>query len=376
MQVAELAAAFPRVTAGSRRVARAAPGSEMTPPAVPVAHYPRLRLLAKDVLAEAPEAASVSQGLAPAQAARRAFRDPDHVQQDLVTSQVPVAQMLEAARATKSPGGSSTGRWSGLDLGTFGDVAPSSPAPPPRTFAPLAVELGFTALLEPEPVTKAPRSRGVGAWLSFGALLGGALGVLSVAAPQTAAPTRFASLQPAEAAEHRRPPSLPPRAGDVLPPAAVVVEQATPRVLPSSSSEPAAVAVPKRAIPPALLKAVRAAKSDGFDRVVFEFVGRVPSYQLEYVDAPVRDCGSGDVRRVAGDGWLEVRFGSASAHTESGVPSLRVRELGPALSIVREIERTCDSEGFLTWLIGTASTHRYRSQVLSSPPRLVLDIDH
>jgi hypothetical protein len=379
MQVAELAAAFPRVTAGSRRVARAAPGSEMTPPAVPVAHYPRLRLLAKDVLAEAPEvpSASLAQGHAPAQVGRRAFRDPDHVQQDLVTSQVPVAAMLEAARSMQRPGtASSAGRWGGVDLGTFGEGAPPSSAPSSRTLAPLAVELGFAALLEPEPVAKpVRRSMGYGAWLCFGALLGGAFGVLSVAAPPSVLTTLIASLQPAEAAAPREAPPLPSRAFDVVPPAPAVVEVAS-RVSLSSSSEPIAGAVPKRAVEPAVLKAVRAAKSERFDRVVFEFIGRVPSYQLEYVEAPVRDCGSGDVRRVAGDGWLEVRFASASAHAESGVPSFRERELEPALSIVRQLERTCDSEGFLTWLIGTTSTHRYRSQVLSSPPRLVVDIDH
>src|SRR3954469_2385536 len=36
MQVVELAAAFPSVTAGSRRVARAAPECALAPPAVPV----------------------------------------------------------------------------------------------------------------------------------------------------------------------------------------------------------------------------------------------------------------------------------------------------------------------------------------------------
>src|SRR3954463_12156844 len=41
MQVAELAAAFPSVTPGSRRVARAVLTGELTPPPVPVADYPR-----------------------------------------------------------------------------------------------------------------------------------------------------------------------------------------------------------------------------------------------------------------------------------------------------------------------------------------------
>src|SRR4029079_8028405 len=103
MQVIELAAAFPGVTPGSRRVARAAVLGEMTPPPVPVADYPRLRLLAKDVLADSDVTpfTALPQALAPAHVGRRALRDLDRVQHDLVTSQVPAAAMLEAARAMK-----------------------------------------------------------------------------------------------------------------------------------------------------------------------------------------------------------------------------------------------------------------------------------
>src|SRR5688572_11472758 len=50
LQVVELAAAFPQVTPGNRRVAQAAPAGSSTPPPVPVGHCPRLRLLARDVV--------------------------------------------------------------------------------------------------------------------------------------------------------------------------------------------------------------------------------------------------------------------------------------------------------------------------------------
>jgi len=194
MQVAELAAAFPRVTAGSRRVARAA-ASETAPPAVPVAHYPRLRLLAKDVLSESPLPPSAQ--LAPAQAERRAFRDRDQLQKDLVTSQVPAAAMLEAARAMKQLGtpmtGSSTERWSRLQLGTFGEQPPAAPAPPSspapsrasNTLSPHAVELAAPAAPQPLP-RRAPAqpSKRYGRWLVVGALVGSALGLINISWPE------------------------------------------------------------------------------------------------------------------------------------------------------------------------------------------------
>jgi hypothetical protein len=195
MQVAELAAAFPRVTAGSRRVARAA-ASESAPPAVPVAHYPRLRLLAKDVLSESPLPPASTQ-LAPAQAERRAFRDRDQLQKDLVTSQVPAAAMLEAARAMKQLGApistSSSERWSRLQLGTFGEQLPAASAPPSspppsrvsNTLSPHAVELAAPATVEALPHGDPPQpSLKYGRWLVVGALVGSALGLLSVSWPE------------------------------------------------------------------------------------------------------------------------------------------------------------------------------------------------
>ncbi len=216
MQVAELAAAFPSVTPGSRRVARIEPDFMEAPPAVPVAHYPRLRLLAKDVVGHSTPAPFTS--VAPAPAERRALRDLDYVQQDLVTSQVPAAAMIEAARAMKEARaglqpGSEGQRSARPHFGTFGETeepAPrsrdtfgSSSLPPataasgtiqPRTLSPLAVELGFPALLDagahPDPLRP---SRRYGRWLSLGVLAGGALGLLAIRAPSSTAPAATAS---------------------------------------------------------------------------------------------------------------------------------------------------------------------------------------
>lgn len=127
---------------------------------------------------------------------------------------------------------------------------------------------------------------------------------------------------------------------------------------------------------PRVLGAVRAAQHTAYDRVVFEFVGAIPGYHLEYVDRPVRDCGAGDTKTVEGDGWLEVRLTPAHAHTEAGEPTVSRRELFPRLPIVRELERTCDFEAVVTWVIGTASPNRFRVLELSDPPRLVVDILH
>ena len=124
------------------------------------------------------------------------------------------------------------------------------------------------------------------------------------------------------------------------------------------------------------LVAVRTATHDGFDRVVFEFDKRIPGYHTEYIDRPVRKCGSGKVTQMAGDGWLEVRLSPAKAHTSEGQSTVAERERILSLPVLSELELTCDFEGIVTWVFGVESPNRYQVRELSSPPRLVIDVRH
>ena len=126
-----------------------------------------------------------------------------------------------------------------------------------------------------------------------------------------------------------------------------------------------------------VLKKVRTAGHSGYDRVVFEFEGaEMPSYHIEYIDKPVRACGSGHVVPLRGDGWLEIRFTPAAAHTEEGKPTVENRERSPNLKIIREMKSTCDFEAEVAWVLGVASPNRYRVLELKNPTRLAIDIKH
>lgn len=127
----------------------------------------------------------------------------------------------------------------------------------------------------------------------------------------------------------------------------------------------------------AVLREVRVAEHAGFDRVVFEFSGPdAPGHHVEYIDRPVRRCGSGQVAPLAGDGWLEVRMSPVRAHTEEGRPTVEERERRPGLPVLLELELTCDFEAVVTWVLGVASPNRYRAVELADPPRLVIDVRH
>lgn len=134
--------------------------------------------------------------------------------------------------------------------------------------------------------------------------------------------------------------------------------------------------VPKQ-ITATTLVDVRTARHAGFDRVVWEFAEQeAPGYHVEYIDKPVRKCGSGDTTAIAGDGWLEVRLYPANAHEETGKPTIAARERQLELGVARELELTCDFEAVVTWVVGVSSPNRYRVMELREPARLVLDVRH
>lgn len=122
---------------------------------------------------------------------------------------------------------------------------------------------------------------------------------------------------------------------------------------------------------------VRTVRHNGFDRIVFEFRGaEMPGYHLEYIDRPVRACGSGNVVPLPGDGWLQVRFEPAIAHTNDGKPTLAFRELSPKLPNLLELKSTCDFEAQVEWVAGVVSPNHFRGVELKGPTRLAVDIKH
>jgi hypothetical protein len=156
-----------------------------------------------------------------------------------------------------------------------------------------------------------------------------------------------------------------------------------PRTVPPPAAAPgewtaSVVARAPGAAPMTELQEVRTARNETFDRVVFEFAGNsLPGYRAEYVDRPIRQCGSGNTTEIAGDGWLELRLSPARAHTEAGGATVRERERGSmGLPNLAELELTCDFEGEVVWVMGTRSPNPFRVLELFNPPRLVVDVRH
>lgn len=126
---------------------------------------------------------------------------------------------------------------------------------------------------------------------------------------------------------------------------------------------------------PAVLKEVRAAEQEGFDRVVFELAGDgVPGWRARYLEGSARQCGSGEAVKVAGGALLEVTLLPAQAHDEKGKVTVKDRERKPGLVGIVEMEQVCDFEGQVTWVLGLAGKAPYRVTELASPARVVVDV--
>ncbi len=122
---------------------------------------------------------------------------------------------------------------------------------------------------------------------------------------------------------------------------------------------------------------VRTGKQEGFDRIVFEFSGaRLPGYHIEYVDGPVRHCGSGAIARVEGARRLLIRMMPARAHDDAGNATFAQQAPAPGLEVIRSARVICDFEAQIEWAIGVTHARGYRVLELREPTRLVVDLLH
>ena len=125
----------------------------------------------------------------------------------------------------------------------------------------------------------------------------------------------------------------------------------------------------------AKLVGLRAGRHAGFDRVVFQLDGPIPSYySVRYVPV-VRLDGSGAPLRLRGAAFLEVVV-RAPTHDEDYRPVLRPTRLRPDFPALREVNAPGSFEGQTTAGIGVAQRVGFRMLELTSPTRIVIDIAH
>jgi hypothetical protein len=118
---------------------------------------------------------------------------------------------------------------------------------------------------------------------------------------------------------------------------------------------------------------------DGYDRIVFDFSGGIPSWDLTRQVSPqfVRDA-SGQPVTLEGSAGIKLVFRGADVYAPTGppgsLPGGPPSDLRPGLTSIREIAQIGNSEGVLSYGIGLSSSQCVRVLQLSNPTRLVVDV--
>ena len=117
--------------------------------------------------------------------------------------------------------------------------------------------------------------------------------------------------------------------------------------------------------------AVRIGGHTGYDRIVFEYSGRVrPKLEITAVSPPFLRDPSGLRMTVAGSSFLRIRLDGVRSGG-AGRLSFLVK-----LPELRQLSRQGDFEAVQSWIAGLVKPGCVRIQELSSPTRVVIDLQH
>ena len=142
---------------------------------------------------------------------------------------------------------------------------------------------------------------------------------------------------------------------------------------PGFSTDPKVVEHPPVGSPK--LVGLRAGRHPGFDRVVFQLDGPIPSYYSVRYLPVVRLDGSGEPLRLRGGAFLEVVV-RAPTHDQDYRPVLSPTRLRPDFPALREVNAPGSFEGQTTAGIGVTRRVGFRVFELTGPNRIVLDLAH
>jgi hypothetical protein len=118
------------------------------------------------------------------------------------------------------------------------------------------------------------------------------------------------------------------------------------------------------------LNGVQAAAQSGYDRIVLQFTGPVPQYNVRSEGAPVFLTDTGLPTTLQGtSGVLIVLHGSQSKGSYTGPADLL-----PHLGDLVEAKQIGDSSSTVQWGVGLAKPACFRVQVLTNPSRLEVDV--
>lgn len=107
--------------------------------------------------------------------------------------------------------------------------------------------------------------------------------------------------------------------------------------------------------------------------VTFTFREGTPGFDVQYVEPPITQDGSGEEMQVAGSAFLGVRMEPASGVDLSGEEyeeTYTGPERIPGTGVIAEVVRTGDFEAVLSWVVGLDEERPYRVEADASTLRV------
>jgi hypothetical protein len=126
---------------------------------------------------------------------------------------------------------------------------------------------------------------------------------------------------------------------------------------------------------PTQLWRLRTGNDGTFDRLVIDERFSKSGYKVRYVDHVTADP-SGKTVHLKGNFFLEVVVHDAGTDSAAGHPADIHDVYTPLLPEIRQIKKTGDFEGVVSFGIGVKHKRDFRVLRLSSPRRLVIDVKH
>lgn len=163
------------------------------------------------------------------------------------------------------------------------------------------------------------------------------------------------------------------------------VTSSTPAV--SSSPTPSAASPSNTATPSpgawacpqhgSYLTAIRVGEHPGYDRVVLQFSGGMPTYSVDRTGTVYADP-KGTPVALAGQAFLRVVFRGASATCPQPLAKTYTgpSTLTPFYPELLVVSAAGDFEGYLSFGIGLATQGSYHVSILTDPYRVVIDVRH
>jgi hypothetical protein len=146
--------------------------------------------------------------------------------------------------------------------------------------------------------------------------------------------------------------------------------------MPGAATHP--VSAPAKNTTTALLTAVRVARHEGYDRVVFQFSAVLPGYDVRYVGSALRQDASGKIVSVRGAYVLRIRASRAldADLSKAGAPRTYTgpTRISPRTPEISQLVRIGAFEGVLTWAVGVRDRVDFRVITLHNPARIVVDV--